>query len=47
MDVIQALRSEGGSALVTAAQRGDVAKLTKLLWAMVDIEARSNDVSAP
>ena len=45
MDVIQALRSEGGSALVTAAKGGDVAKLGKLLWAMVNIEAR--DVSAP
>ena len=38
-------RCEGGSALVTAAKGGDVAKLTKLLWAGVDIEARS--VSAP
>ena len=38
-------RCEGGSALVTAAQRGDVPKVGKLLWAMVDIEAR--DVRAP
>ena len=27
---------------MTAAQRGDVAKVGKLLWAMVDIEARDN-----
>ena len=47
MSVIQALRSEGGSALLTAAKGGDVAKLTKLLWAGVDTGARSNDVRAP
>ena len=33
-------REEGGKAVLTAAERGDVPKLRKLLWAMVDIEAR-------
>ena len=42
MDVTQAdiRHCEGGSALVTAAEDEDVAKLRKLLWAMVDTEAR-------
>eukprot|EP00618_Florenciella_parvula_P012394 CAMPEP_0119483234 /NCGR_PEP_ID=MMETSP1344-20130328/10732_1 /TAXON_ID=236787 /ORGANISM="Florenciella parvula, Strain CCMP2471" /LENGTH=876 /DNA_ID=CAMNT_0007517711 /DNA_START=56 /DNA_END=2683 /DNA_ORIENTATION=+ len=35
-------RCEGGSALLTAAKGGDVPKLRKLLWAMVDIEARDD-----
>eukprot|EP00618_Florenciella_parvula_P012877 CAMPEP_0119466134 /NCGR_PEP_ID=MMETSP1344-20130328/926_1 /TAXON_ID=236787 /ORGANISM="Florenciella parvula, Strain CCMP2471" /LENGTH=466 /DNA_ID=CAMNT_0007498431 /DNA_START=373 /DNA_END=1773 /DNA_ORIENTATION=+ len=39
----EGLHREGGSALLTAAKGGDVAKLGKLLWAMVDVEARSND----
>ena len=42
----EALRREGGSALLSAAERGDVPKVRKLLWAMVDIEAR-DEVSAP
>ena len=33
-------REEGGEAVLTAAKGGDVPKLRKLLWAMVNIEAR-------
>ena len=33
-------REEGGKAVLTSAKGGDVPKLRKLLWAMVNIEAR-------
>ena len=46
IDVTRAgFHREGGNALVTAAKGGDVPKLRKLLWAMVDTGARG--VSAP
>ena len=35
-------REKGGEAVLTAAKGGDVPKLRKLLWAMVNIEARDS-----
>ena len=44
MDVIQAVRNEGPDALRNAAGVGDVPELRKLLWAMVNTEARHYEV---